>query len=189
MQMLETTVHPLSFASSSVAYRGINQSQFTEMQTARALSPRMPLRDTAEMITLFTPSRPISHVLAKKREHFVSFSLQIGTAIWYATSGGTSDGYLVKVALPADVDAVVEGGEAPAAYAGHDGTQWIDPRHIVFGAHLVEWSRFRSRAVVDQEVLLAGGRLAPIEVLRVTKAQCDHRFAPWAETGEKVTLL
>lgn len=56
------------------------------------------------------------------------------------------------------------------------------------GAASIEWSRFHSRAVVDQEILLAAGRVAPARILRVRPTDCDHRFAPWAVTGELIEL-
>ena len=188
MQMIETAIRPISFARCSVAYRGINAEQFERMKKARLLVPRSPLRTTAEMIALFSASLPMAHVLEKKREHFLSFSLQIGSALWYGTSGGTTDGYVVEVQL-VDGTGVIEGSDAPASYACSDGTQWIDPRHISVGIHLLDWSRFHSRAVVDQEVLLAGGAVHPARIYRVLKNQCDQRYAPWAATGERITMF
>jgi hypothetical protein len=188
MVTIEAATQPMSFLDATTVFRGINERQFRDLQAKGVITPRHSTGWTAETLTLFSPSTAINHVLEKMREHCVSFTLQVGTAVWYATSGGTLDGYVVVARLPKVVRAVIEGSDAPVAYSGDDATEWIDPRHLVFGAHQLAWSRFRSRAVVDQEVLLAGGSVVPAAIHRVAKYQANRRFAPWKVTGEQISV-
>lgn len=189
MVIIEPADKLLSFRDATTVYRGINDRQLQQLQWCRGFSPEVPLGTTAEWITLLQSQGPMAHVLDWKRRHFVSFSLRVGTAVWYATHGGNSDGYLCSVQLPASVRAVIEAGSEPVAYAGCDGTEWVDPRHVFVGAASCEWSRFHARAVRDQEILLAAGVASAGQIVPVDRSQCDPRFAPWAETGEKIHVL
>ena len=189
MVIIEPTDELLSFRDATTVYRGINERQLQRLRLRRGFSPEVPLGKTAEWITLLQSEGPMAHVLDWKRRHFVSFSLRVGTAVWYATAGGKSDGYLCSVQLPSSVRAVIEGGSEPVAYAGCDGTEWVDPRHVFVGAGSFEWSRFHARAVIDQEILLAAGVASVAQIVRVERSHGDARFTPWAETGEKVHML
>jgi hypothetical protein len=189
MPSAEPYVPLISFIKARQVFRGLSEEQLQRLKRQGYFTPRQPLGATAESITLLQPGFPMDHVLEAKRNHFESFSLQLGTATWYATSGGKKDGYVVTVALPLDIYAVIEGGSAPVAYGGSDGTQWVDPRHLNYNAGLFDWSRMRSRAITDQEVLLAAGKGFPARIYRASRDQASARFAPWAVTGERYRFV
>jgi hypothetical protein len=148
--------------------------------------PKWPLGSTAEMIAVLDPGSPLGHVLGDKREHFTSWALHPSTSRYYATGGGKYDGYMAIVRLPAFSEVASIGGSSPCAFKGVDGTQWLDPRALPASVkHLLHHLEAVNRAVTDDEILLAAGRVRPVRIIPVRKSACPRDFKPWCDWGRR----
>lgn len=169
-------------------YRGLSPQQYHELNRKGFFEPISPLRDTSELVVLFQRERPLEHVLGREGRRFVSFSFQPDTAIYYATHGGQRDGYLAEVRLPQFQSATSYSSNKPVVYVGQDGTEWIDPRHLIIVEQFLEWNTMKSRTRVDDEILLAKGQVVRFQIREVQKSENPQDFAPWSTWGEKLIL-
>jgi len=150
--------------------------------------PEVPL--TADILAMDEgwERRVVNHIMTDKRRHFISFSLRPSPALHYATKGRERCGYLVTCRLP-DMPTATYGGfqDAPAWWQGVDDSLWVDPRRLTMQLNETWWHSMWCRARVDDEILLAVGTVRPISpVKRVCPADCDPRFIPWKDFGERI---
>lgn len=181
----EPSVAPIPVDGSAYAYRGVSSEEREQIVRLGYVAPECPLPKCAEAITLLTAALPRGHVLERKRQHMKSLSLQRGTAVWYATSGGLKDGWVARVRLPETIHGLVDGGTAPASFVADDRSEWIDPRHLYVDAHLLEWETMRARALVDQEILLVVGAASLVDLQPVKSSDARPEFTPWQYAGER----
>lgn len=178
-------------------YRGFSSVSEYERAQRTGFVPLEPLDANADFFAVLEQDAPVDHVMERKRQHFVSFSLTPRAACCYATSrlkGGKvihycNAGWIAEVVLPSftGVSRAYVGGEC-SQYDGGDESIWIDPRFHLAGDNWLSWQTMRDRARVDDEILLARGVARVTRIMRVEPSQCDRSFVPWAQSGEKIEI-
>lgn len=172
-------------ATPCVLWRGINKDQFRRLRDDGWLLRPWKPRRLGGWPTLTVGTTPYAHVLSYDRSRCVSFSLSLPAALYYGTSGRTEAGYLVKVVVhPCES---INGN----VYRCRGGIGLIDPRRYtamtdVYLANIAAHNAARSRARVDDEILLAEGAVQVIEVYRIGPINCDPNWRPWVEGGERL---
>ena len=181
---------PRAVAALVVSRGATNEGVVSRSLPTRAVAPRQVHPVRAELVAVLSRV-PERHVLEVERLHFVSFSLQEGTAVGYATGAGRKHGWVVAVELTPLVSLV----RIALFLRRADGTDWVDPRCIqpfeisttpreILDAvtrqrEIDRWHESRNRSIRDQEILLASGSLNPLRIRRVAAGQ-DPQFRPWS---------
>lgn len=183
MHVFEPQIIEISMGPGARLYRGLSKSETgTFERTGRVeLVPKHPAGlDVAQYLRTVARDA-IDHVVGL-RERFLSLSLCLETAVWYATSGGMKDGIVAAMDAPQHVTALKMGSHLPAVWVGDPGPGFIDPRHVTSLVDFRAWIETRSRSQTDHEILLANGRIFPAEVVRVSASRCRADVTPWGMT-------
>lgn len=171
-------------------YRGMSG----KIKSMTPIGPANPLpinlNSPSKVVDLiFNDQKPQLHILddIEKLGHFVSFSMRLEVACYYATSDTRGDyvkpGYITTVRFPEIKEGITFGGSEPYIFECYDGTVWLDMRHL-----LAQWHITASRTIVDHELLLLRGKVLASKPISVTPADCDKSFLPWSRTGEMIVI-
>jgi hypothetical protein len=138
---------------------------------------------------------PVDHVLARRREHAVSWSTESNTAIWWATGLGRRPGYVVQKSISLTSASGVGGAEHAFFYAAGS-TEWLVSREVIPPAFslagFVDWRRAVALASADWELLQVAGQV-PVtrrDFMPVTGSDCRPGAKPvdaWIDNVEAIS--
>jgi hypothetical protein len=159
----------------------------------RIIAVPEPLDGFNDFQAIFRSRRTIAHVRDANVRHFRSFSFRREIATYWATGGGTHDGYIAECFVRFQHSTTYGGAPEPYVVRTTGGHTFIDPRHLPdfrVNSPLVD-EEVRNFSRTDWEVLLARGvlKIAALHPVKARECPPPHVYSPYEVFGQRFILI